>query len=166
MNERDGGEQIAENLPETSPADASGQPSALLLHTSWDGPLPPPGALQQYDAVVPGAANRILAMAESWQRHQEQYENTEQEQEGFALSTTRMVVTGNSKRSYLGVICAFIIAMTGLVGGIILSATGNWTPGLTISLSSLAILTGVFVYGTQSRNAERRRKAANRNNAE
>lgn len=162
MNEQDSGGQIAETQPESSPSEASGQPSALLLQASWDGPLPPPSALQQYDAVVPGLADRIMVMAENWQRHQEQYEKTEQEHEGFALATTRMVVMGNSKRSYLGVLCAFIIAMTGLVGGIILSAIGNWTPGLTISLSSLAVLTGVFVYGTQSRNAERRRNAANR----
>ncbi len=162
MTEQDGEGQIAANEPENSRPDSSGQPSGLLLQASWDGPLPPPEILQHYDRIVPGAANRILEMAENWQRHQEQYEKTEQEQEGYALATTRMVVMGNSKRSYLGVICAFIIAITGLVGGIILSATGNWTSGLTISLSSLAILTGVFVYGTQSRNTERRRNSASR----
>ena len=162
MNERDDGDQISETQSDVSTPDASGQPSGVLLQASWDGPLPPPSILQQYDSVLPGAANRILEMAENWQRHQEQYETTEQEQEGYALATTRMVVMGNSKRSYLGMIFGFIIAITGLVGGIILSATGNWTPGLTISLSSLAILTGVFVYGTQSRNAERRRNFASR----
>lgn len=162
MNGRDGEGQIAANEPESSTPDSSGQPSGILLQASWDGPLPPPEILQHYDTIVPGAANRILEMAENWQRHQEQYEKTEQEQEGYALATTRKVVMGNSKRSYLGVICAFVIAITGLVGGIILSATGSWTSGLTISLSSLAILTGVFVYGTAARKAERRRSSASR----
>jgi uncharacterized membrane protein len=45
-----------------------------LTHQSFEGPIPPPAALQQYEAIVPGAAERILAMAEEESRHRRQQE--------------------------------------------------------------------------------------------
>jgi uncharacterized membrane protein len=32
---------------------------------AWQGPLPPPQVLAEYDRVVPGSAQRIMAMAET-----------------------------------------------------------------------------------------------------
>ena len=162
MNEHDADNQPAENQPEHRMADASGQSSGVIVQASWRGPLPPPDILRRYDEVLPGTAGRILDMAESRHRYQLQYAKTAQEQEGFALETTRKVAAGDVMQGYLGVIFAFIIAMTGLAGGIYLSATGRWEPGLAIRLSSLAGLVGVFVYGTQARRAERRRNAVRR----
>lgn len=37
---------------------------AELVELAWQGPLPPPGQLAEYEKIVPGAAARILAMAE------------------------------------------------------------------------------------------------------
>lgn len=37
---------------------------AELVQVAWQGPLPPPEQLGEYEKVVPGAAMRILAMAE------------------------------------------------------------------------------------------------------
>jgi len=39
-----------------------------------EGPLPPPAILQQYDTVVPGAAERIIAMAEGEVAHRRSIE--------------------------------------------------------------------------------------------
>lgn len=36
---------------------------------SWNGPLPPPAALEQFNIVVPGGAERIFRMAEQEQQH-------------------------------------------------------------------------------------------------
>lgn len=33
-------------------------------HEAWEGPLPPPVALAAYERILPGAADRVLAMAE------------------------------------------------------------------------------------------------------
>jgi uncharacterized membrane protein len=38
---------------------------AELVQVAWQGPLPPPEQLGEYEKVVPGAAARILAMAEA-----------------------------------------------------------------------------------------------------
>jgi len=40
-----------------------------------EGPLPPPVILQQYDTVIPGAAERILAMAEGETTHRRNLES-------------------------------------------------------------------------------------------
>jgi uncharacterized membrane protein len=37
--------------------------------TSWQGPLPPPAVLQQFDALVQNGAERIFRMAELEQQH-------------------------------------------------------------------------------------------------
>jgi uncharacterized membrane protein len=36
---------------------------------TWSGPLPPPGALQQFDQIIPNGADRILKMVEAEQAH-------------------------------------------------------------------------------------------------
>jgi uncharacterized membrane protein len=38
---------------------------AELVEVAWQGPLPPPEQLGEYEKIVPGAAMRILAMAET-----------------------------------------------------------------------------------------------------
>lgn len=43
---------------------------------SWSGPLPPPGALQQFDAIIPDGANRIMTMIEEEQKHRIALEST------------------------------------------------------------------------------------------
>lgn len=41
---------------------------------SFHGPIPPPALLEHYDKIIPGAAERILAMAESETAHRHQQE--------------------------------------------------------------------------------------------
>ena len=76
----------------------------------WAGPIPPPEALQKYEDLVPGAANRILEMAEGQTAHRIQIEKT--------------VVRGDSWRSFLGLIFGFIVSMTGSSAAFILSTMG------------------------------------------
>lgn len=52
-----------EPLPEASPPEPTTRPATI--QATFTGPLPPPLALQGYDMVVPGAAERILRMAET-----------------------------------------------------------------------------------------------------
>ena len=133
------------------------QDGIILAHAevvaSWDAPLPPPAAFQMYENTLPGAADRILQIAERQQIHQHNLETAD-------LATTNRIVTGDSRRSYLGIILAFVLAMTGLLGGIFLIAIGHGGFGLTLCLAPLAGLAAVFVYGTRSRRAERRRSAS------
>ena len=155
MTEQDGEGQIAANEPEISTPDSSGQTSGLLLQASWSGPLPPPGALQQYDAAVPGAVNRILVMAENAQQHEIDLEKAASAREDKILASD----VSQSKR---GLWFAFISALFVIGSGAFLILLGKGVWGLAVILTPLAALAGLFVYGTETRKAERRRNSANR----
>jgi len=64
------------------------------------GPLPMPQQLRQYDDIVPGAAERIIRMAEGQGAHRQRLEVQDQRLQGRGLTF------------------AFIIAMSGVVGGL------------------------------------------------
>ena len=117
-----------------------------LVEAVWEGPLPPPSALRQYEEIIPGSANRILESVEKRQEHSRELE--------------RIVITGNSKRAYLGLIFGFVISLIGIGGGIYLIATGHDWAGLSLAGINLTALVGVFVYGSKMRRDERNRNAA------
>jgi uncharacterized membrane protein len=47
----------------------------VVQAVEYSGPLPPPAVLQRYDQVVPGAAERILRMAEGQSKHRQALES-------------------------------------------------------------------------------------------
>ncbi len=50
-----------------------------ITMTRFQGPIPPPEALAAYNALLPGAADRLLAMAEQEQQHRFMIERAEVE---------------------------------------------------------------------------------------
>lgn len=116
------------------------------IEASYSGPLPPPSILQQYNDIVPGAAERILRMAEQQSEHRQLLEKT--------------VVIGDSKRADRGLICGLIVALAALGGGVFLIFTGHEWSGASIAGLDIIGLVSVFVYGTVSRRSERLRKQA------
>ena len=74
------------------------------------GPLPPPKQLSEYEEICPGAAERIIQMAESQITHR-------QELEKLAANT-------NARNSLLGICCGFIkMAWRRLVTSVMRGAT-------------------------------------------
>lgn len=58
----------------TKPPEA---PATVITHQQhWTGPLPPPGALAQFNTIIPDGAQRIMAMVEQEQAHRIDHENT------------------------------------------------------------------------------------------
>ena len=111
---------------------------------AWQGPLPPPRALQAYDEVIPGAADRILKMAENQAAHRIQME--------------RIAIQSEVRSSVWGLTAGFLLSAAVIGGGIYLIATGHdWAGSMLIGFD-LATLAGIFVYGTRSRIAERQRR--------
>lgn len=114
---------------------------------SWLGPLPPPGALRLFEDVVPGSAERILAMAERQADHRIQME--------------KKIIRGDFTQSYLGLAAGFILSTMVILGGIYLISLGHdWAGGGLIGLN-LVGLAGVFVYGSNIRRLPRRELAEN-----
>ncbi|MGI6241890.1 MAG: DUF2335 domain-containing protein [Candidatus Omnitrophota bacterium] len=108
---------------------------------SYVGPIPPPDMLAQYNGVVPGAAERILKMAEEQSAHRQYLEKT--------------VVNSDIVQSRLGVICAFIVSLAFLFGAVWVALSGHPWLGGFLGTVDLVSLVSVFVYGAKSRREER-----------
>lgn len=114
------------------------------VERSFSGPLPPPEALAQYNDVIPGAAERILAMAEKQQLHRQKLELE--------------VIRSNINAQRLGVLLGFFIALTATGGGIYLIANGQSVGGLVSILATLVALVGTFIYGKKEAKSIRTQK--------
>jgi len=79
------------------PAQGSEQPSNLLITAQYAGPIPPPEAFKKYEEILPGAAERILRMAEKQAEHRQKLEE--------------MIIRANNRDSLLGLIFGLIIGL-------------------------------------------------------
>lgn len=96
------------NRPQEDPHTQPVQPAEILALTrTTTGPLPSPEILAQYDKVVPGAALRIIEMAEAQAKHRRELERTQMEAN---VSIARQGLQLDSRGQLFG----FIIAITGL----------------------------------------------------
>lgn len=111
---------------------------------TFSGPLPHPDILKRFDEVVPGAAQRILAMAEEQSAHRRNLE--------------KKVIDSDIARSKWGQILGFCIAIAGLVVSGLIAIYGSALAGGIIGIGTLASLVGVFMYGAQTRSKERMEK--------
>ena len=112
----------------------------------FQGPLPPPQALVQYEAALPGCAERIVSMAEEQAAHRRALESR--------------VITENLAAERRGQIFAFALVLVTIAVGALLIYLGRDASGLTAIIGALASLVAVFVYGRHKDAEERRRKRA------
>ncbi len=142
------------NPTENEPADSqtapptveSRRPSAakreitVSAAASFSGPLPPPGVLRSYNEIVPGAADRIITMAESQQSHRQRLE--------------RAVIEENCKSQSRGLNFGFVISMTVIIGGFFLIHEGKDTTGIIAVIGALGSLVGLFILGKRKQSKE------------
>lgn len=113
--------------------DAAHSAVARIEQASFSGPIPHPSILEGYNRVVPGAAERILAMAEADARHQ-------QDIEFAALRAAEAEVRR-------GQLFALTIGCTALAVSLLALALGSpWVSGV-IGGSTVVGLVSVFVIG-------------------
>ena len=102
----------------------------------YQGPLPKAEELEKYNLVCPGAANRIITMAENQSAHRQSIE--------------KAVISINSRNSLLGILCATLISILILMAGVYCILEGHdWAGGAIVSIY-LVSLCAVFVYGTNN----------------
>ena len=119
-----------------------------IVAQSFSGPLPPPQVLAQYNAVVPGAAERILLMAEEQSLHRRLIE--------------KRVITWGLVKSILGVIFGLIVALGGLAAGTYITVKGNALAGSFLNLGSLGGLVYTFVVGVNQTKEDLKKKRKRR----
>lgn len=119
--------------------------SVQVQATTHQGPLPSPGDFEKYEAILPGAAERIMTMAEKQAVHRQALEKT--------------AITSEISQAKLGTICALIIGLFGLgVAGYSINS-GHDTAGAAIGTTALASMVGSFIYGSSKRRSERQEQS-------
>ena len=115
--------------------------NALALRSEYyEGPLPPSHMLREYEEILPGAADRIIGMAERQAEHRQDIE--------------KVVIASKSRSETLGVVFAGLIGLSAIVGGVFLIAIGRGIEGLAAIITAIGSLVGTFVYGTRSEKKE------------
>lgn len=105
--------------------------SSVQVSETYSGPLPPPEALARYDQIVPGAAERILCMAENEMKHRHENESH------LSRSVTRTAI--------VSIIFAFlsVIILSSLV---FYALYKNFdTVAASIAVGSIAAVAGIFI---------------------
>lgn len=110
-------------------------------HSLFIGLIPHPEILERYEKIFPGAAERILKMAEEQSLHRRTQESR--------------VIGSDILNSRLGLIFALIIGLAGIIGGAVCIVNGKEVSGSIFGMTCIATLVGVFVYGSQNRRKER-----------
>ena len=119
-------------------------PARVTTYTEVSGPIPPPQILQQYNNIVPDAAERIIRMAEKQSDHRMALENK--------------VVNSNLVKSYLGMIAGSSIAIFGLYIAKEIAINGNPATAGIIAALDLGGLVWVAVTNTKSQRKEREKR--------
>ena len=133
--------QELEGHQEDSKADHAIIARHTLLH---QGPLPHPAVLKQYNDVVPGAAERIMQMAEQQAMHRQDLE--------------AHIIRTDTLKSLLGMVFGFVIALVGFGGGLYAAFAGQPFWGGAVSIGTLASVVLAFIYGARVRAREMQRR--------
>jgi uncharacterized membrane protein len=108
-----------------------------------EGPLPDPEAFARYEAIVAGAADRILRMAEQQAQHRQHLES--------------LAIPAGIAAERRGQRNGLIIAVTGLGATIALAAIGSDAVAGVVGGSTLLGMVTVFVAGRAAQSKERQR---------
>ena len=125
---------IHSDIPETNSNSNSVFP---VLKINGSGALPSPEILAQYNSIIPGLADRIVAHAEKQSLHR--------------ISLERKLLISNIRKSYMGLVFGFFIGSLGIGGGIWLTFSGFNVTGVVFSSASLVSLVMSFIYGSQNK---------------
>jgi len=138
--------KIPDNPPvkQSATVPVSGQQT---LH--YSGPLPPPAAIKGYEEVLPGAADRILVMAEENQKHQIATQTKNQDHLIEMNLKNQQVL---QKYALLGLIFGFVIALSGIVGGCFLAYHDKTKSGLTAIITTVGAIIAAFIKSSRNKN--------------
>ena len=114
-------------------AQASNQQITTVQQALYTGPIPQPNHLEHYDKICPGAADRIISMAEKEQSHQH--------------SVEKDAIAGEISERRLGQLLAFGIAFATIGVGAYTGINGAEITGSFIGVGGVTGLAWIFIKG-------------------
>ena len=125
--------------------DAVVQSSAMAA--AYSGPLPPPEWLRQYEQVLPGVADRMMALVES------EVSKQHDESAHRRLMQERAVAAGISMAKR-GQAVAALLGLSFLVAAVVLALAGNPLLGGVIGIADLVGIVVSFALGLARQRAD------------
>lgn len=137
---------MSEQLPDNPPSSVSNEASQTQIVSSaskkttlaFSGPLPHPSILAGYNNIVPGSAERIIAMAESEATHQREME--------------RFIAEKTFEEVRVGQFFGIGIATVGLGASVLLGIMGHDALAGVIGGTTIVSLATTFVVGRFTKN--------------
>lgn len=140
-------EEAAADYLDRAPANVR---SRLLEYSSrFSGPLPPPALLADYEKAVPGLAAQIVSMARQEQDHRHSLDREDQRIVGKNMSAT-----ANDTR--VGQLLGAMVAIGVLVVAAYMVRKDYPAAAAFMTAADLGSLVGVFIYGKQRSNPEKK----------
>lgn len=132
--------KIANRTKATHPAPSanSDKKISLVASSTFSGPVPPPELLHGYDAIIPGAAERILRMAEEDALHRREIEKS--------------AIFHNSVEVKRGQNYGLIVSLAAFLSAVFCAAIGATTPATVIGGSTVLGLATAFIVGRSNKN--------------
>ena len=113
--------------------------SNYLVEASFSGPIPPPSILKAFEEAYPGAAHRILTMAEDEGKHRRELEKV------MAQAAVEEMRRDYSEARW-GQVCALATSALVTICGTVAVLNGHeW--GNLVTISGLGTLVGLFING-------------------
>ena len=127
----------------SSPAKTQ-NPNSLSIQASYEGPLPQANDYGRYEQICPGAADRILAMAENEQISQHK---TLEKQQEHLHKMQEIGLKGEISEIRVGQILAFSIAVITIFVGAYTAMNGAEIAGGIIGVGGVTGLVLAFIKG-------------------
>lgn len=129
-----------------------------IIAMSYKGPVPPPAMLEQFEAIVPGAAKQIMDDAHAEHEHRRAMQTKDLD---HVHEMNRKGLSAAVWESRAGQIIAFILAVfvIGIGAFLIYNDKNGW--GFALILLELAGLAGAFLYSTWGQNEKPQQEEQN-----
>lgn len=129
------------------PAPISKPPSQQIVTRGavrFSGPIPDPDSLLRYNEIVPGSADRLIALAEGESRHR-------RDQEQKQLEANIWLARENQREAFRGQLFGFMIGIAALTAGSITAVRGAPVAGGIIGGAAIVGLVTAFIIGRKTR---------------
>ncbi|RME12421.1 MAG: DUF2335 domain-containing protein, partial [Bacteroidetes bacterium] len=127
---------LLENIPKQNRAKFLQIVQAVSVSTTFSGPIPPPDIFKEYNEILPGSAERILAMAEQQSSHRREME--------------KKVISSQMRQTTRGQWLGFVLAVICIGGGLFLAYIDKTTVASILLGATIISLVSVFVIGKKA----------------
>ena len=108
--------------------------------SSFSGPIPPPNIIKGYEEILPGSADRIIAMAENQSKHRQKMEEIKFRSE--------------SRDGLLGIIFAFVLGISCIIVAaiivILVPKSAGAIFGSLLGITGIGSIIATFITSTHS----------------